>query len=194
MMIVRATVRAGDEFGLIERGWMFDVPLVRAHCERTIEAGQVDAGAAELAGSLGEAFRLRGLARTARRLLDTLDGRCPWAPSAEAQPSECPHCIPEFTEAEAAAKKIYETATAWLAERVPLFGDDQHPRRLTIHPRAMHVLRATRFQNSDLSWADYVDEHTHREVVLSVGDCSDCNRTDHNLRGYLPPVEPVARK
>ncbi len=29
------------------------------------------------------------IARTARRLLDTLDGRCPWAPSAPAQTSEC---------------------------------------------------------------------------------------------------------
>jgi hypothetical protein len=29
------------------------------------------------------------VARTARRLVDTLDGRCPWAPSARAQASEC---------------------------------------------------------------------------------------------------------
>jgi hypothetical protein len=33
-----------------------------------------------------------GLARTARRLLDTLDGRCPWAPSAGKQASECQEC------------------------------------------------------------------------------------------------------
>jgi hypothetical protein len=32
------------------------------------------------------------IARTARRLLDTLDGRCPWAPSVLAQASGCPLC------------------------------------------------------------------------------------------------------
>jgi hypothetical protein len=32
------------------------------------------------------------IARTARRLLDTLDGRCPWAPGALAQASECGRC------------------------------------------------------------------------------------------------------
>lgn len=33
-----------------------------------------------------------GLARTAQRLLDALDGRCPWAPGAGAQSSECSTC------------------------------------------------------------------------------------------------------
>jgi hypothetical protein len=33
-----------------------------------------------------------GIARTAQRLLDTLDGRCPWAPGAKAQPSVCLQC------------------------------------------------------------------------------------------------------
>jgi hypothetical protein len=32
------------------------------------------------------------LRRAAQRLLDTLDGRCPWNPDAPAQPSECPVC------------------------------------------------------------------------------------------------------
>jgi hypothetical protein len=33
------------------------------------------------------------IARTARRLLDTLDGRCPWAPSTLAQASACVTCL-----------------------------------------------------------------------------------------------------
>jgi hypothetical protein len=32
------------------------------------------------------------IARTAKRLLATLDGRCPWAPGAKVQASECPEC------------------------------------------------------------------------------------------------------
>jgi hypothetical protein len=31
----------------------------------------------------------RSIARVGQRLLDTIDGRCPWAPSAPRQPSEC---------------------------------------------------------------------------------------------------------
>lgn len=46
------------------------------------------------ARGLGSASAAVGpnIARTAQRLLDTLDGRCPWAPSAEAQPSKCDRC------------------------------------------------------------------------------------------------------
>jgi hypothetical protein len=40
------------------------------------------------------------IARTARRMLDTLDGRCPWAPSALAQASECLNCAGWVTKAD----------------------------------------------------------------------------------------------
>jgi hypothetical protein len=56
--------------------------------------------AAEWAASSGPAMLPRrrdavlgdSIARTAKRLLDTLAGRCPWAPSALAQASECQNC------------------------------------------------------------------------------------------------------
>jgi len=76
-----------------DQGAHFDVAAVRQHCERVLLAGIVDADAAEArSGPHGEAARLRGRARTAQRILDMLNGRCPWAPGAEAQPSECQAC------------------------------------------------------------------------------------------------------
>jgi hypothetical protein len=64
------------------------------------ESGWPRSLAVEWAASSGPAMLPRrrdavlgdSIARTARRLLDTLDGRCPWAPSALAQASECWGC------------------------------------------------------------------------------------------------------
>jgi hypothetical protein len=86
----------------ILNGGGFDVARVRQHCGRVIALGSDPDVFADLAEARGRnlaadwlrrnAARLRGRARTAQRLLDTLDGRCPWAPSAAAQPSECRRC------------------------------------------------------------------------------------------------------
>jgi hypothetical protein len=58
-----------------------------------------------------------GLARTAQRLLDTLDGRCPWAPRAKAQPSQCRACGGAWLNADA-YRLLTEPELVGLAECV----------------------------------------------------------------------------
>lgn len=81
---------------------LFNVRRVRAYAERLAIIGDDPSVWADMAEARGRplaaawlrrnASRLRARARTVRRLLATLDGRCPWSPGAWAQPSACPHC------------------------------------------------------------------------------------------------------
>jgi hypothetical protein len=82
----------------------FDVGFVRTYAERIVAIGDgnnlvVGADLAEFRGRevaaawlRRNAPRLRARARTAMRLLDTLDGRCPWGPGAPAQSDACGRC------------------------------------------------------------------------------------------------------
>jgi hypothetical protein len=78
----------------IAGGRRFDVALVRAYCEkcpRSLQrcSGCKGRGRTRKPGVPAGFANGDSIARTARRLLDTLDGRCLWAPSAKAQASEC---------------------------------------------------------------------------------------------------------
>jgi len=186
----------------------FDVPAVRAHCELILALGRrhrdPDALAVladwreETGGTLPvTAFpgRPRGghdlaFTRPARRLLDTLGGRCPWAPSAGAQPDAC-GCLTEHETIETATAKAMDARGAWLrsARRA---GDTPPPRIIAGHPRAMALLSATRAHDDyfgDRSHLDMLRQRLLGKVDFAVGPCPDCQGTGRNLSGYLPPVE-----
>lgn len=72
----------GEEPGLLTSEWAqgyhhsgltFNLVEVQAACEQVISTTP-------------------GLAPIAQSILDTLNGKCPWAPSAQAQPHKCPTC------------------------------------------------------------------------------------------------------
>jgi hypothetical protein len=85
-----------------ESALVFDVAHARDHAYRIVALGRNAIGWAELAEHRGRplaaawlrsnALRLHKRVKTAQHLLDTLEGRCPWAPSARPQFNECPEC------------------------------------------------------------------------------------------------------
>jgi hypothetical protein len=164
----------------------FDVPSVRAHCELILALGRrhrdPDALAVladwreETGGTLPVTDfpgRPRGghdlaFTRPARRLLDTLDGRCPWAPSAGAQPDACLTCR----------------------------GPDCPPLGMTVADvRGGHVavapgLHVDWVTCQGLTVVGYDGRRREASVGTAwTGPCPDCQGTGRNLSGYLPPVE-----
>jgi hypothetical protein len=126
-----------------------------------------------------------GVARTAQRLLDTLEGRCPWAPGAEAQPGECQHCIGETATIEsirAAVRRMDRDRYATSRERrVPLV--------IATHPAAYVLLSSTPvWKDGYESWL-VVLSNTN-VVQFEVTERPGCCRgSGHNLGGVLPPIE-----
>jgi hypothetical protein len=76
------------EWGTVRCTWcVSDCPVSRRECTICKGRGYVKHPKRHASAANGDS-----LARTARRLLATLDGRCPWAPSAGKQASECQEC------------------------------------------------------------------------------------------------------
>lgn len=123
------------------------------------------------------------LARTAQRLLDTLDGRCPWAPSAEAQPSKCQTCegsslsrVGRVIDAIESDAIDVHTGHSALARMPPVAS-----REFTITKRAPEpVVRVHH-------WLD--DVTIKVEGLDDLRACQTCRGTGHNLQGRLPDVE-----
>lgn len=117
------------------------------------------------------AMNWQGIARVGQRVLDMLDGRCAWAPSAERQPSECQACVSKS-----------DTAVSILMR-----ASDDGPPALYLSRKQEERLSRTRYMaGMDLSVLDHL-----RNVGFDfkLGPCPDCHDTGHNLRGVLPPIE-----
>jgi hypothetical protein len=119
----------------------------------------------------------RSIARVGQRLLDTLDGRCPWAPNAAPQPSKCGSCLGLGT------LPAPPSDSDGLAVDILPDGDDV---------AAFQDLAQGEDSGSDedLGVSDDASEwgsHTHSRRALQR--CPDCRGTGHNLRGYLPAIE-----
>jgi hypothetical protein len=108
-----------------------------------------------------------GVARTAQRLLDTLEGRCPWAPGAEAQPGECPTCCGPMTP----NGTTFATADGGVVTKRP-----GHRVGFVTQEGLMVLGRDGQGRQAQLGEA-------------TITTCSDCRGSGHNLGGVLPPIE-----
>jgi hypothetical protein len=108
-----------------------------------------------------------GIARTAQRLLDTLDGRCPWAPDAGYQPSECPTCCGPTTP----NGTTFATADGGVLTKRP-----GHRVGFVTQEGLRVIGRDGGERRAQLG-----------EAVITM--CNDCRGTGHSLAGVLPPVE-----
>jgi hypothetical protein len=60
-----------------------------------------------------------GIARTAQRLLETLDGRCPWSPEAKVQSGTCGSCRGSRFMLEGVRRAVIDSMTASALQRYP---------------------------------------------------------------------------
>ena len=154
------------------------------------------------------------LRRAAQRLIDTLDGRCPWAPDADAQPSECETCgyveikdaEIELTEADGMTRSWTQDSKTYALKRgasagLDVFGSGcmataQVQARgpagsaITIALNDHHVPHVLSKNWTSFRVPLFCQGMTRASLRIMVTrvPCSTCNGTGHNFRGILPPL------
>lgn len=124
--------------------------------------------------------------RAGQRLLDMLDGRCSWAPSAGAQPSDCQAC--------AGFAETFDDALAAVRRCAMADHDDgdAQPQRMVVgrvlYERLVHT--RTHADTSQWQMLESIGRAMGVGVVMQL-DCQTCNGTGRNLAGVIPQLEWV---